>query len=403
MVLVVPGRQDGVHSPNAWVSIHTLRAPRAPVFDRQYRVVLPHRFLTPWCARIRRLLRDEEPQIVEVNDKYSFCYLAGALRRRWWPDVPRPTLIGHSAERMDDGLNARVQGGWPLAFARWYVSRVYAPLFDYHLANSRYTAEEIAQALPDWRHDHLEWLPMGVDTARFVPNARDEACRASLLARLNAPPTAILLAAAARLSPEKHPELLMPLMAGLNQAAGDDYRLVVAGDGPLRAWLEREARATASGRVLFLGHVGNELARVVASADVFVHVNPREPFGIAPLEAMACGTPVVLPQSGGLLDYATPDNAWMAAPTAPALSSAVVAAWSSPGERERRRFQAIETARGLSWPVVAARWFRQYDHLHERGVDEWHGRAARRSSVRRWSRAGSAGRAIEPCPGGERS
>ena len=51
------------------------------------------------------------------------------------------------------------------------------------------------------------------------------------------------------------------------------------------------------------------LADYYANADVFVHPNPKEPFGIAPLEAMASGVPTVAPDAGGILSYATDENA----------------------------------------------------------------------------------------------
>ena len=62
-----------------------------------------------------------------------------------------------------------------------------------------------------------------------------------------------------------------------------------------------------------------ELAKYYASADVFVHPNPREPFGIGPLEAMASRVPVVSPSAGGVLSYANPTNAWLAEPLRPLL------------------------------------------------------------------------------------
>ncbi len=57
------------------------------------------------------------------------------------------------------------------------------------------------------------------------------------------------------------------------------------------------------------------MAEIYANADAFVHPNPREPFGIAPLEAMAAGLPVIAPNSGGLTAYANLANAWLTNPT----------------------------------------------------------------------------------------
>ncbi len=65
------------------------------------------------------------------------------------------------------------------------------------------------------------------------------------------------------------------------------------------------------------------LANLFANCDAFVHPNPREPFGITPLEAMASGLPVVAPNSGGVLSYANSENAWLSEPTAECFSEAI--------------------------------------------------------------------------------
>ena len=77
--------------------------------------------------------------------------------------------------------------------------------------------------------------------------------------------------------------------------------LVVAGDGPLRARLERAARR-ASLPVRFAGFVTDpkELAILLASADVVIAPGPVETFGLAALEALACGTPVVVSAASAL-------------------------------------------------------------------------------------------------------
>jgi alpha-1,6-mannosyltransferase len=105
-------------------------------------------------------------------------------------------------------------------------------------------------------------------------------------------------------------------MASLGNDSRHDYRLLIAGDGPERGRLETELERTAPRRAHFLGHVSDreQLADLFAAADVFLHPNPREPFGIAPLEAMASGLPLVAPREGGVLSFANQANAWLANP-----------------------------------------------------------------------------------------
>jgi alpha-1,6-mannosyltransferase len=77
--------------------------------------------------------------------------------------------------------------------------------------------------------------------------------------------------------------------------------LVMAGDGPLRARLERAARRR-SLPVRFTGFVTDpkQLATLLASADVVLAPGPVETFGLAALEALACGTPVVVSAASAL-------------------------------------------------------------------------------------------------------
>jgi len=142
---------------------------------------------------------------------------------------------------------------------------------------------------------------------------------------------------------------------------GENYRLVLAGDGILRASLEAEARRRFPGRASFLGHIQSraELAKVFAGADVFVQTNPAEPFGIAPLEAMANGVPLVGPNSGGILTCATERNAWLVPPVANKFAAAVEACFDEE-ERARRVSEGFATAKRFHAPETAGRFLEMY-------------------------------------------
>jgi alpha-1,6-mannosyltransferase len=360
-----------------------------PMFDRRYRALLPHRFLFPVETRIWRLLDRHRPAVVEVSDKYSLCHLAGLIKRR---PGPRPTLIGFSQERMDDSLEAQLGLSAARRLARWYMPSVYLRQFDAHLANSAYTAAELIDAASSggparpllWRlRDRIHVAPLGVDAAGFSPSLRSEGTRRALLARFGAPDTARVVVFAGRLSPEKHAADLIPAIR-LAAERGLDVRLVIAGDGPMLTSLAQEAGRQAPGRVLFVGHVNGRrhLGELLASADVFLHPNPREPFGIGPLEAMACGTPVVLPRSGGVLTYASAATAWLCTPGPHGLADGLSACLARPEEAVARAAAARLRVDDYGWPAVAHRYFDAYDRIDVMRRTMWAADASQGSTVR---------------------
>ena len=178
-------------------------------------------------------------------------------------------------------------------------------------------------------------------------------------------PDAVLLLYVGRLSREKGLPLLVDVLRAVLAGGERRAHLLVAGDGPLREWLMDRARALGANRVRLLGHLGRreDLARCYANADLLLHPNAREPYGLVPLEAMASGLPVVLPRSGGVLEYARDDNAWLAEPAPEAMAHAVLSALSQPEERARRAARARQVARELDWVRVTDRYFDLYDRI----------------------------------------
>ena len=162
--------------------------------------------------------------------------------------------------------------------------------------------------------------------------------------------------------------------AKLAVPAGLDYRLIVAGDGPFAGELRNALERSAPGRSLLLGHCRREeLPTLYHAADVFLHPNPREPFGIAPLEAMAAGLPLVAPASGGILTYANRENAWLVENTPAAFAEAVASIYSQHWLHRRKTEKARKTAEEFSWTHITANYFQLYDQLHERAVQEGFG------------------------------
>ena len=145
------------------------------------------------------------------------------------------------------------------------------------------------------RHDHVMYLPNGVDCRLFEGMARES------LAPLM-PKTSLSLLCVARIDRQKNQMMLVEWLARNPQAT---VRLV----GPVtqpdyRAEIEARAEQLGvSGRLSFAGALkpaSEELLREYANADVFVLPSRHEPFGIVVLEAWAAGLPVVASDIGGL-------------------------------------------------------------------------------------------------------
>src|SRR5690606_7954145 len=120
-----------------------------------------------------------------------------------------------------------------------------------------------------------------------------------------------------------------------------------------------------------LGHLEkDELADLYANADVFIHPNPHEPFGIAPLEAMASGIPIVAPRGGGILSYADDDNAWLVEPTGEAFGSAIVEIITDPNLRDRKTAAAMKAVEANTREASTDRLFAAYDDLYERYIKQ---------------------------------
>jgi phosphatidylinositol alpha 1,6-mannosyltransferase len=197
----------------------------------------------------------------------------------------------------------------------------------------------------------------GVDTRRFTPSRRDLALRRDL-----GPGGELLVGYVGRLAPEKQVERL-GVLAGL-----PGVRLVVVGAGPSEERLRAALPAAA-----FLGfREGDELARIYASLDVFVHTGPSETFCQAVQEALASGLPVVAPDAGGPRDLVLPGRTGFLVPPRPD--------GAEPGGVGRVQAQAAAADERLRAAVAA---------FADPALRERFGAAARRSVLRRtWSTVG---------------
>ena len=141
----------------------------------------------------------------------------------------------------------------------------------------------------------VRFWPQGVDAKRFHPNRFSKKLRMRLS---NGNPGERLLIYVGRLGHEKN---IAQLKKALQSEPG--MRLAVVGDGPARGDLEREFAGTPT---VFAGMLqGRELAKAYASADAFVFPSTTETLGLAMIEALASGLPVIAARGGAAHEVVT--------------------------------------------------------------------------------------------------
>jgi alpha-1,6-mannosyltransferase len=329
-LLVIPGPTDAT-TRTALGDVVQLRAPRV---GGGYRLMLE-----PW--RVIQVLEDYRPTSVELSDKLTLLPVARWARRNGVGSV----LFSH--ERLDDmiALRTGLEAGAKLSGA--LLNRLLVRSFDQVVVTSAYAQAEF-QALADAVGCPMVRVPLGVDLEVFRPRPL----------RRRGDDATIRLAHAGRLSREKSPQLAVATAAELHRR-GVPVTMDVYGDGP---HLDEIRTAAGGAPVHFHGYIDGraDLSRRLAAADVSLSVCPGETFGLAVLEALASGTPVVTADRGGareLVDGAS--GAW-GAPSPPALADAVARLVRRP-ERERRN-AARKRAEEFPWSRTVERMLAVHDH-----------------------------------------
>jgi len=201
-------------------------------------------------------------------------------------------------------------------------------------------------------------IPLGVSPAL----ARRAEAEVAALRRERALPADYLLYVGARKG-HKNLALLLEALARIPAAARPPLVLSGAAWEPGEPLARRAERLGITGAVHFAGDLRDEdvLARVYSGAALYVHPALTEGFGLPPLEAMACGAPVLCSDGGAL-----PETVGDAAETLPprdaeAWAAAIVALLGDPARRAALAERGRERARGFTWERTAERTLAVYE------------------------------------------
>lgn len=178
---------------------------------------------------------------------------------------------------------------------RRVLMRAAARFCDAYVAVSATTAEQAARDR-DVAAKKLSTIENGIDLSRFAPSPE---ARAAARVELGLPADAFVVGTVGRLVREKNQAALVRAMAPL---LSPSVRLVVVGDGPERAAVERAVAALGADRAAFVSLLGarDDTPRIYGALDLFALSSDSEGLPLVIVEAMASALPVVSTAVGGI-------------------------------------------------------------------------------------------------------
>ncbi|MEU4196122.1 glycosyltransferase [Kribbella sp. NPDC026611] len=344
-IVITPGDKDAVVE----TEFGTMVRVKGVKVTGGYRLIT-----TPW--NVIDVLKKFRPTTVEISDKSTLLPVARWARKNdigtvlfsherldamlalgqarpgqlGGNDVLRPgRMLGAVTPRGDSSLRPVWWGADGVKYSQLGVVATVAALYkllsrtyDAVVVTSRYAAAEFDEVTTP-----LVRIPLGVDLETFHP-------------ALGAPADdgVLKLVHAGRLSREKSPGLAIAIAAELHRR-GVNVRLDVYGTGP---HLEEMVEIAGDAPVTFHGYVDGRqtLAKRLAEADVALSVCPGETFGLAVLEALAAGTPVVTANTGGARELVDETCGRWGAANPSDLADAVLALAQLPNRRTAARHRA---------------------------------------------------------------
>lgn len=301
-LLIIPGSRDRVRRSGRTTTI-TVTSPLLPGQDA-YRF-----FLSP--AKIKQVLSEERPDVIELGSHYTEPWAAFAYRRAlreagrecvlgayFHTDVAKAyvaaPLRAAAYNWLQDVSEALANGVEKFADVAAIGAQRYIRYIFSHCDLKFAASPSQAERLREYGVDEVEVVPMGVDLRLFTPRRRSEAARR----RYGADAETTVLMFAGRLCKEKR---VQTIIRGFEALPADiKAQLWMMGDGPQRSDIEAAAASNPNIRLLDYESDRKKFAELLASADVYVSAGPFETFGLSVIEAQACGLPVVGVNAGAL-------------------------------------------------------------------------------------------------------
>ncbi|MFO7919034.1 MAG: glycosyltransferase family 1 protein [Anaerolineae bacterium] len=235
-------------------------------------------------------------------------------------------------------------------------------------------AEAVIAVSQSTKRDALRLFPVAEKKITVIPNGVEAQMRPlddptpirDLHHRYDLPSDVLLFLGT--LEPRKNLVTLLEAYALLRQRGDIHHHLVIAGG---RGWYYEKVYDAAErlglhGAVHFTGYVPDEeLPLWYNAADLFIYPSLYEGFGLPPLEAMACGTPVIVSNISSLPEVVGDAGLTVDPHDPQALAEAIHSLLSDPARRERLSKEGQAQASKFSWHTTAAKTAELYHHVLE--------------------------------------
>jgi glycosyltransferase involved in cell wall biosynthesis len=225
------------------------------------------------------------------------------------------------------------------------------------------------------RRDLLEWFRLPAERVRAVTEGPDAAFRPlpkgsgsdAVLRRYGIDPGGRFLLYVGGLSPHKN---LPRLIEAFAEGAPEDVRLVLVGDlgdvfhTHVPVLREAVSRVGLGDRALFTGFVpDSDLAYLYNRTYALVQPSLMEGFGLPPVEAMACGTPILSSRAGSLPEVVGEAGIFFDPTDVKAMSKALRSLLAEPDRRDRLAGLALERSKRYTWAASARGVLACFDEL----------------------------------------
>mgnify|MGYP001553420387 CR=1 FL=1 len=273
-------------------------------------------------SRLTRILRDVGPDLVHSHLKHADLASARAAPRLGIPMVSSLHVVEDEVGLLGSLKRGLAMRARDRAAAR--IVAVSAALRDWYLCRSSRDPNTVVV------------LRNGVPAPPAFPNGH----RAEVRRSLEIPDDAVLCVTAAVLRPGKGIDDLLAAAAG----SGEDVRFLIAGDGPEANRLHAEAQrlGVMGGKVVFGGFV-DDVAGLMAAADLLVHPSHADALPTALIHGMAARLPIVATAVGGTPELVGSDHGILVPPGDPeALGGAISALAGAPERRARMAVRSRE-------------------------------------------------------------